>query len=828
MKNLASPQKPKPLFNTGALKLLGVTVGLLFALNIGACRTLVGAPPPAVPVPVDPDADTSSGDAETGMKHLTNLLKRFHAALYGKDFPEADRLLKLAENGTQQASEMTRSHPDFEDTAAAVAAARPRYVNAVEADRIERRNAAIDTLMTRGTQAVEEDATLLTEVAAHVPQEGDTGRLSDAIEALSALHREGEGFLDEPRFRQHATTVEQALHALTAAQARATGQLQLMAAIKPAIEKGIAAVGQAKQATTPPTQLTAYNAVAANFAQCVAAFNRLDSAPGYDASVPLETPLGQLTAAATRAQCTNLTKQAVERAKYYGWESEVATLVNQIKEAMTAVTDAKTPEETVAQSKLATQTLKDCEGNTRIVSPGLGMDPTQRFKTALGNLTAPELVRACGKSADKLQADIPAMRWRAQALAMLPRLLEVQGHMASATQSTDQTKQVAEWSAAVGGLQECVERLAHLAEVPGAIPNMRLETVFGTMTVTALAHACTQEKSKAEKNLAQSLSRVEAGKFLASCQGDEIDVVQREGSPNRIDTVPQGRIFVYDPKEAGALPRHYGFNAQGKRVDFWVAWRTSVQQLHDELQKALPATHADGHAGLTASDAVAPLLEACIELVDGSGHNPGFDITAQFDSAFGKLSANALGKACSKELQRIKGRLRQLEWQNRLEALRDRADAAATLLDKVSSANSPHTQADMLSEALGGFQECTERGDALTKQQAFDHKYKVQSSAFGRLGVTDLQKACKKAHGRADERLQLALAAARQEDFVASCHGDEAEVARREGIPPKIDPVGTHGRIFIYGAGAKQHRFAFDADGKRVQEEALRAKKQAK
>jgi hypothetical protein len=56
-------------------------------------------------------------------------------------------------------------------------------------------------------------------------------------------------------------------------------------------------------------------------------------------------------------------------------------------------------------------------------------------------------------------------------------------------------------------------------------------------------------------------------------------------------------------------------------------------------------------------------------------------------------------------------------------------------------------------------------------------------------------------------------------------------VARREGLPNQIVNVGQSGRVFVYKAkkkGDKPKRFAFDAAGKRVDEELLMSQATAK
>ena len=139
----------------------------------------------ATPTAADADAlPESSNDEEAGVNDLRNRLRRFRTALGSKHFADADRELSRAEEGIRVSSEITRSHPDFDDLAAAVRAGRPRLETAIEDDRIARRNAAIDDLIHRGQVAMGRIDIVFGEMAAHTPDAEDLQNVNELVKTV--------------------------------------------------------------------------------------------------------------------------------------------------------------------------------------------------------------------------------------------------------------------------------------------------------------------------------------------------------------------------------------------------------------------------------------------------------------------------------------------------------------------------------------------------------------------------------------------------------------------------------------------------------------------
>ena len=222
---------------------------------------------------------------------------------------------------------------------------------------------------------------------------------------------------------------------------------------------------------------------------------------------------------------------------------------------------------------------------------------------------------------------------------------------------------------------------------------------------------------------------------------------------------------------------------------------------------------------LQALAAATPVFQVCKEALAGTEKHPGYDADRDFESPFGKLDARGLRDRCLSEKKRLDGEVVGLKWRARLEEARDRAQEAKTNLDTSGDGEAP-ARVKLAGEALGGFRECVERAEHLPKEPGADKKLTVVSP-FGKVTAQALAKACSGQISPASKALDSALAAQKLADFLKTCKGDELEVAKREGMPTKVDAKGG-GRIFAYGSGKKERRFAFDGAGKRVEEKLLK------
>ncbi|RYF11586.1 MAG: hypothetical protein EOO40_03030, partial [Deltaproteobacteria bacterium] len=127
---------------------------LLTLLLGGGCGLLSGGQPPGVGGAAGATQQgwhaEASDDPEAGVRHLQSLLHSLREATAQGRFDQAEALVNTAEQGLAHSSTVTRSHPDFDDLQAQVKGARPQLREAIEADRLARRHAAIEALVRDG------------------------------------------------------------------------------------------------------------------------------------------------------------------------------------------------------------------------------------------------------------------------------------------------------------------------------------------------------------------------------------------------------------------------------------------------------------------------------------------------------------------------------------------------------------------------------------------------------------------------------------------------------------------------------------------------------
>jgi hypothetical protein len=220
-------------------------------------------------------------------------------------------------------------------------------------------------------------------------------------------------------------------------------------------------------------------------------------------------------------------------------------------------------------------------------------------------------------------------------------------------------------------------------------------------------------------------------------------------------------------------------------------------------------------------------LVKLLETLESAEKSPGYDATAVFNTALGKRPAAKLKRACSAEhAKRAKG-LVGIEWRVRLESLRDRVDEAQADVGQAAAAKEIGKKLKLIGSAIGGYTECTERIDPLGKEPGADKNLKVKS-AHGDLNLRGFAKVCSKQLDQAKKALDQAMKQKEHEAFLETCRADEKAVAKRQGMPSRIEEVGS-GRVFVYESKSrrktKSKRFAFSADGRRVDEKTLRRRK---
>ncbi|HET6345844.1 MAG TPA: hypothetical protein VFH51_12985, partial [Myxococcota bacterium] len=547
MKKRVLPRKPGPWYSAGALRAASLAL-------LTGCTALFGAKkssPPSAPAEAAAPEESST-DEEAGVRHLQTLMRQFNDAVGEKRFEAADGLLKRAEAGVARANDITRSHPDFDDTAELVARGRPRYDAAVERDRIERRNAAIDALIAKGQEAMRLGTTLLTELGSRTPSEGDMEHLDEALRAFGDLKRDGEGFMDEGRYRTHAQARDALAGRLGQAQVQANRQLAVMRDLGPIVNAGIAAAARAREEGTPEDQLGAYREVAERFEACAAQLTKIEAqAPGTGALM-LETRLGRMTLTRTREQCASLRQQAGDKIGRFAWDNLVGSLQRALPPAR------GTGRAAIEAFKTAAPMLEACAAGSPGAVPRGPQAPV--FETPFGKLQAAELRTACGKELGALKGRQAVLAWQAGVEEARDRVDAAVKGLSQAGEAAPAQAQMDLLGKALGGLAECVDSLEALGRAKEADRKFKVTSALGTLTAADLAKACKRAQAQTQGRLPAAAAAVKREQFLTTCHADEVTVVEREGLPVKVEALPRGRVFVYAGKRVA-------FDAGGHRTD---------------------------------------------------------------------------------------------------------------------------------------------------------------------------------------------------------------------------------------------------------------------
>lgn len=529
-------------------------------IALPAC-SLIGAVVPHAAPARDPNApfveppapEEISGNEEAGVAHLHGLLRCFDASVAQTQFAAAEDCLSHAERGVVRANSLTRSHPDFDDLADAVKAARPRLTQAIEKDRILKRNQAIDAIIARGEVAYDHANALCMAQARPSPSADDIAELTDSQTALTGLLRNGEGFVDEPRYKAHADQLKAALSAVTHLHEGMAWQLNTTQRLAPVVEAGFVAAAQAKAGSEAPKQLAAYKDVAQAFAQCMQMTDAAQTEPGQDPSLTLETRLGSLSLGATHDQCAAILKQATDRINRFGWEHLLAQLTDVLPLAQTK--GQKAAEALGAALPLLNACAEGAPGALEAEQSDAWV-----FKSPFGALGVPALRRACAKEALKLAPKQATLAWQGRLETVVQRMTTAEEGLAAAAVTPAPIDAAARLSQAKGDFDECRDAATALGREPAADRSFKVAAGVASLNVDTLAKRCTQNAATTERALKKAATDAAARQFAETCHGDEISVFNREGMPPSVQVVGTGRVFVYGPH------KRIAFDSIGRRT----------------------------------------------------------------------------------------------------------------------------------------------------------------------------------------------------------------------------------------------------------------------
>jgi hypothetical protein len=500
-----------------------------------------------------PAPEEVSTHEEAGVQHLHGLLRCVDAGVQQKQFAAAEDCLNHAERGIARANSLTRSHPDFDDVAEQVQAARPRLQQAIARERRAQRDAAVAALITQG-EAVYDRANVVCLAKAHtMPGPEDVASLDDSQARLTALLQAGEAYADVPAYAAHATRLQAALDAVRASRASMGWQMAAATRLAPPLQAAQAADAQAQRNTDAPQQLAAYKAAAAAYAACVQLTQAAPSEPGYAPDLLVETALGALTASQLQAQCQQALQQANARVDRFGWEH----LLGQLQDLLPP---AHTQGRVAAEAVGAALPLLSACSQGAPGAPQTSGAAAWQFNSPFGTLPIEALRRACSQEANKLSAKQARLEWQARLEAQAGRYAQLQQAQAAAAHA-DVTQRAAALGQLAGGFAECRDATAALVAEPHA--DRRYKAAAGERTVTGevLRLLCAQAAREAHSALQQAQHAAVAASFRATCHNDEVAVFDREGAPAQIEPVGTGRVFVYGPD------RRIAFDAAGRRTE---------------------------------------------------------------------------------------------------------------------------------------------------------------------------------------------------------------------------------------------------------------------
>lgn len=774
-------------------------------------------------------AESQEGD-ESGVKRINKTLRQFREALKKKDFDYATKYLRSALNQAKKASDITRGHPEFEDLELLIEQSRQRLDRAIEQDRIERRNAVITELITRGDEVMARANRLYANLSQRVPTQDDVDQLDDILGLLVDLEADGLVYLDDRRYAAHAQQRDSGIPTIRKLRDDSIALMGAAKEIEIHVHTAFSAATQGNRTAELEEKAELFQKAAAAFEQCARGFETLQSQNTYYGQRSINTRLGNLSMKDTHKKCTSAAKTARHQVAKAQWYQSASASVAELESALSALRGSADATAELEHARNAIAALGVCATSMAKTSKHLGYDGKYSFTTALGSYPGKRLAKVCTKEQRRLSKALPQIEWRttlASLEAIAARAVELRKN---AQTKSSGAERAAELELAVSGLNRCTSEAKRLAKSRGADRKHLLSTPFGKLTVTALGKTCAEQKASFAAELAEAVKQREAEGFAKDTKGDERDVIAREGVPTRIETFAGGRIFVYEElgQRGAKEAKRIGFDAQGARVDYTTRWRTQLDAPLKDVDLRLGALKDAQTAAerVTALQAAQQALDACVEMVRGSNEHPGYDAKAVFTTALGKLTPERLAKACERRKAALEKRAPALVWRASFEALRDNINRLRQRTRSLENIKDPTERIAEITHIAQDLQSCLEGVTALESQPNAEKDYELES-AFGVITLGGATSACELMFDQVVEAGEKAAMDREIAEFVKGCKGDEIAVAWREGIPSKIVTFGDK-RAFVYEKERTRFktvskRYAFDADGKRISETALLA-----
>ncbi|MEL6547091.1 MAG: hypothetical protein AAFQ82_20865, partial [Myxococcota bacterium] len=405
-----------------------LSLAFTLAVFFSGCAVLKGsggASGPSGPAPSDEGDASAAGESdvprtevdylagedeeEAGIDAIGQRLRQFKRALDAKDFENAGRLLRRAELAVENADELTRGHPEFEDKQDAVARAKIRFEDALEQDRIERRNAAIAELIDAGDVTLERGRALFSEMNRRVPTEDDVGSLVEILERLGQLRADGAQYDRYAGYRAHAETRDAQANALRDKLKLAQWQIATGEYLDASIARGEKAIRVGQDAEDRATQLKALQAASVAFEQCVQQFDQLSARKDYDGNRLVRTAFGEKPLDATRTECNERYSRYSNQLASVQWNALVKAVLAEVDRSLKSYDNAQTAKAQLEASNGAAGALRACVEQMGAATKKEGYDRRKSFESPFGDQTVTQLNRSCQNRLQSVERQKPTL-----------------------------------------------------------------------------------------------------------------------------------------------------------------------------------------------------------------------------------------------------------------------------------------------------------------------------------------------------------------------------------------------------------------------------------
>ncbi len=615
-----------------------------------------------------PDIPVESLSPEESVKEISKSMRTAREATRKKNFTKSKSYLRRAEQAIKKAPIKTQGHPEFEDLEESLLRSQKSLNIAIEKDRIEKRNAAIDALIIKADSAISQLKVVAEELNSRSPENEDMARLGDILSILSSTRSDGRQFEDEERYRSHAHTRDKYAERLRTIYALTEWQLKLIADLKAPIEAAFEEIAKIEEAQSETRKGVLFLRVSEGFVACANTIADALSKSGANSAIKIDSRLGRISVADTRSQCIKQAGNARDRGNALKWAGAMLDMVSILNKNVGAWDEAQSPKKKLSLLEESRKSLKQCRKVIAHTLSAPGFKAKHPFDTILGKLSAASLDKKCKRELENMEKEESVWRWREQVEQIATMIAQVAQDKKRAAKIIKPKERLTAWRQIGGKYAECEERNRSLAEERHSDQRFKISTPWGNISSKTMGTRCEAAKVAARFEVANAEKDLKKEEFLKKVKGDEVALIQRNGVPIKVVDLEQGRVFYYSAEgKSRAKFRQFGFDKKGRRLDFSTAWRKNVQSDLAPIDSAVSRAHnaATAIERLEAAGQCKKLLKNCVELFSEATNGPGARLDATFETFWGELTVDSIGAACTKEAKLLKsGAKNESGWLN--------------------------------------------------------------------------------------------------------------------------------------------------------------------